>query len=188
MNYEYDLRSDCDCDHHHHGHHPIHAHVECIGTVKDNNYDTLKNKPIVNLEGTQTEPVILSALKEGIYKVKGYYMSPDSNFVTISSAGLMVVVDSNNLTKEIKVIGINYIYDYNIDFIDQTIEKSSYLTDKFLKDHHYVTEEEVKDEVSKQIAALEIMTREETESLIDKKLDERIIYATNRDIEDLFDE
>lgn len=153
-------------------------------------YNSISNVPIKNLEGSVTEPIVLSDLTDGYYKVTGHFITPTGKTIH-SIVGNMIVVDTINLTtKNIKRISSDNIFDYAISTSGVVLKK--YITDEYLIEKGYVT----KDYVDSQIAAMDVVTHKELEQyvaetctllikhLIDDDLQNR--YANDKDIEELF--
>lgn len=59
------------------------------------NYDDLSNKPIVNLTGTESSPIVLHELEYGIYLIKGSYRYTQDDEIkqSVSPLSLQVFED-----------------------------------------------------------------------------------------------
>ena len=65
-------------------------------------YDTLGNRPIVNINGTTESPIIISELSEGIYHVSGQYtISPLDQNINLAMRDILFVTDGNGNIQKI---------------------------------------------------------------------------------------
>lgn len=65
-------------------------------------YDTLGNRPIVNIKGTTESPIIISELSEGIYHVSGQYtISPLDQNINLAMRDILFVTDGNGNIQKI---------------------------------------------------------------------------------------
>ena len=145
------------------------------------NYDKLGNRPIINLIGTLDEPIMVSDLDTGIYKIKGQYKVSNLEETTyLSASDTLFIVNSQKDTISIKKVTIDDIVDYVIT--NETLMVNKYITEDFLKEKKYVDSDYVdtktetvklllEDELKKYI--VETIDSVMGESL-DKKIDERI--------------
>ena len=170
---------------------PLWEHSEPI------DYDTLGNRPIVNLVGTLDEPIMVSELDDGIYRIKGQYKISDlEKTIYLSASDILMTVSKNNQNIEIKKITSDDITDYIITNSD--ISKNTYVTERYLKDNNYTTTSYV----DTKIEALEVSINEDmksyvqtviekffTEELdkrIDDRIDEKIVPMSDSQIRNLF--
>lgn len=175
-------------------------YVEAL-TADNIDYNTLGNRPVENLVGTLDEPVIITELNSGTYKIKGQYkISDDYGTVFLSSDGDLFLTEKTSTENRIKRITKDTIQDFVIS--DSDIVKRTYITDEYLTDCGYATTEYVDNKV----LALEESIREDIEAYVEQtvedvitqkvdaiiderldiKLDERIQETTNEEVEDLF--
>lgn len=145
------------------------------------NYDKLGNRPIINLIGTLDEPIMVSDLDTGIYKIKGQYKVSNLEETTyLSASDTLFIVNNQKDTISIKKVTIDDIVDYVIT--NETLMVNKYITEDFLKEKKYVDSDYVdtktetvklllEDELKKYI--VETIDSVMGESL-DKKIDERI--------------
>ena len=175
-------------------------YIEAL-TADNIDYNTLGNRPIENLVGTLDEPIIITELNSGIYKIKGQYkISDDYGTVFLSSDGDLFLIEKTNTENRIKRITKDTIQDFIVS--DSDIVKRTYITDDYLTDCGYTTTEYV----DSKVLALEESIRADIESYVeqtvedvitqridviiderlDVKLDERIQATTNEEIEELF--
>ncbi len=65
-------------------------------------YDTLGNRPIVNIKGTTESPIIISRLSEGIYHVSGQYtISPLDQNINLAMRDILFVTDGKGNIQKI---------------------------------------------------------------------------------------
>ena len=170
---------------------PLWEHSEPI------DYDTLGNRPIVNLVGTLDKPIMVSELDNGIYRIKGQYKISDlEETIYLSASDIICTVVKNNQNIEIKKITSDNITDYIITNSD--ISKNTYVTDQYLKENNYTTTSYV----DTKIEALEVSIKEdmrgyvqeaitevfgeELDKKIDDKIDEKIVPMSDSQIRNLF--
>ena len=175
-------------------------YVEAL-TADNIDYNTLGNRPVENLVGTLDEPVIITELNSGTYKIKGQYkISDDYGTVFLSSDGDLFLTEKTSTENRIKRITKDTIQDFVVS--DSDIVKRTYITDEYLTGCGYTTTEYVDNKV----LALEESIREDIEAYVEQtvedvitqkvdaiiderldiKLDERIQETTNEEVEDLF--
>ena len=65
------------------------------------NYNQLFNRPITNLEGTSTEPLILANLSHGTYRIMGEYKYDSSDTTKSTDGALVLVFGSDSETRRI---------------------------------------------------------------------------------------
>lgn len=135
------------------------------------NYNTLDNKPIINLVGN-TAPIIIADNLDGVYSVLGNYKISlnDATSRATSSNILFIVKHDNNFTY-IKEIKDNLITDYIDD--GQNLSSHDYLTDLNL----YDIEQDVIEEIQDQL-----------DDIVDNKITEwyNNNQATDQDAKDIF--
>lgn len=170
---------------------PLWEHPEPI------DYDTLGNRPIVNMYGTIDNPIIVSSLDSGTYKIRGQFkVSELEETVYLSGSEVLFIVKNKNNVVNIKMITSDNITDYEIK--DDTISANKYVTEKYLTENGYTTtsyvdnkikalELSIKEDMEKYISDVisEIMT-DNLNEMIDSRIDEKIQPTTNKQIESLF--
>lgn len=177
--------------------------VDPIDTSDPNsiiNYDSLGNRPIVNLKGEQFEPIVLDEQRDGIYKVDGTFKISqyvETTFVGGTSYLFLVEHQDNGITM-IKRVSANGILDYIINSNDKTVTTSVVPTTDWLKQQGYVTEGYVYD----LLTTMGIITKSEIEeyvadvinnnvtvlvqNIVSQEFDERFVAATEREVLDVF--
>ena len=166
-------------------------------TIDDIDYNTLGNRPIVNLVGTLDETIVVDELNSGIYSIKGQYkISNLIETIYLSASSVIVMVEKDRDITHIKHITTDQITDFFIS--DNSVTSHEYVTDQYLKDNNYVTA----DYVDNKIAALEQSINEDIEKYIsdivdkqfssmwdekiDAKIDEKIQPVDNAQVQSLF--
>lgn len=156
---------------------PLWEHPEQI------DYDTLGNRPIVNLIGTLDKPIMVSELDNGIYRIKGQYKISDlEETIYLSASDILMTVSKNNQNIEIKKITSDDITDYIITNSD--ISKNTYITEQYLKDNNYVTTAYV----DIKIEALELSIKEDMRGYVQEAITEVFGEELDKKIEDKIDE
>ena len=174
---------------------PLYENPEII------DYDTLGNRPVDNLVGTLDNPILITTLSSGIYKVKGQYKIIETEeTVYLSASGDLILVETSDNGKHIRQFTKDTIQDYVI--ADNDIKKETYITDKYLSEHGYVgteyvdrkviaLEETIKTETQVYVEqVVERIITERVDVIIDErlevKLDEKIQAVSNSDVTNLF--
>ena len=164
-------------------------------------YNNLGNRPIKNLVGTLDIPITIGNLDTGMYKVKGQYKISATDITTYLSAdGDLFIVELSTTEKFIKRFTKDTIQDYVIS--DSSIEKKTYVTDKYLTDNGYSTtayvdsklaafEESIRQNVQEYVEqTVEQIIEQKVDAIIDErldvKLDERIKGSTDEEVQDFF--
>lgn len=176
---------------------PLYEHAEPI------DYDTLGNKPIENIVGTYSNPIILANLQTGIYNICGKYkitidneneyligerrlvlinnMGTTTTIKVITTDGIMDFIVSNNEIISDKVITLNYLNEHGY-----TTE--SYVDDR-IKELDYVSKKDIEEYISNYISTvLDSMLDEKLDVVLGTKLDSKLQPISEDDVYDLFDE
>jgi hypothetical protein len=142
----------------------------------DIDYNSLGNKPIINMTGTLDNPIVVDTLSTGIYSINGQYKISNSLETTyLNSSNVLFFIEHSESGTVVKKIDASEIVQYTIS---DTVLISSYITSDYLKD--YATTEYV----DLKLAALDYMTQEETETYVESLVTDMI----NTKIEEMFDE
>ena len=154
---------------------PLWEHPEPI------DYDTLGNRPIINLEGTFDNTIIVSELDTGIYSIKGQYKIYESEVTTYSTgSNIIFMVEKDENSVKIKKITSQNIIDYLIS--DNSVSSNQYITTDYLKD--YATT----DYVDVKIEALQKTITEDMQSYVEKIVQEQFGTILDEKIESKIDE
>lgn len=159
--------------------------------AKTLNYDTLGNRPIDNLDGTLDNPITISDLTTGVYKVRGQYKICQSDFTTYISGNDHIFLVKHGDT-EISIRKITATDMFNYVVTDGSITSQSEIPTKdWIEKQGYAT----KSYVDEQIAALNFVTRDEISDYVknvisttlDPMIDERIETKLNETLNEVED-
>lgn len=174
--------------------------IPLYATPEPIDYDTLGNRPIINMVGTFDAPIVVSKLETGLYSIKGQYtIAPDISTKYSSASGTLFMVEQSNDGKiYIKKISADDIVQY---VVSGGVTKSNvYVTKDYLDSHGFATISYV----DEKIANLDYVTKEESKNYIDQQINQTlssnieqqvdiaiektIVETTDEHIEELFDE
>lgn len=170
---------------------PLWEHPEPI------DYDTLGNRPIINLVGTMDKPIMVSDLDDGIYRIKGQYKITVDDITTYLNPNYCIfIISNNNGITYVKKISNEEIIDYRVT--DVVIKTNLTITEEYLSEKGYITSSYV----DKKIEALETFIKDDIKSYIqeevsklfneqlderiDNRIDAKILSATEEEIISLF--
>ena len=170
---------------------PLWEHSEPI------DYDTLGNRPIVNLTGTVGKPIMVSELDDGIYRIKGQYKISINDITTYLNPNYCIfIINNSDEITYVKKISNEEIIDYHVT--DTVIKTNLTITENYLSENGYATSSYI----DKKIEALEIFIKDDIKSYIreevtklfneqldekiDNRIDAKIISATEEEITSLF--
>lgn len=154
-------------------------------------YNTLGNKPIINLVGTYSEPVLVESLKDGVYSIKGQYkISELIETVYLAASNILFIVETIEDMTYVKKIASNEIVDYAITV--DNVAKSTIATTAYIESCGYATEKYV----DNKIAALDFIKQEEVntyvtalvENLVEDIVDEKVETKVNEVLGETIDE
>lgn len=151
-------------------------------------YNTIGNKPIVNLVGTLDSPIVLSTIENGVYSVKGQYkIAPNDTTVFLNSTANICMVEHTEGGKiHVKRVSTSEIKDYEV--VDDVVTSYAYVTEKHLAEHGYATIEYVKEYVDSKFAEVNFVTEEVVETLIDEKVSTVMAESVETLVETKIDE
>lgn len=135
----------------------------------DGDYDTLKNIPIINLTGTDEEPILLNTLETGLYRLNGIYRvnasetdkkqaesrltivkrvsDNDIYLQMLNPQGNIVefyhITEADTLHKEVALSNLATVQDIPTK-VSELENDSKYITESELKTFGYATEEFVR--------------------------------------------
>lgn len=159
--------------------------------VEDADYDTLGNRPIINIPSGS----ILNQQQNGIYELSGTYKISDNDPTTrVTTSKILVMVSHGDDSDLIKVITSNQIIDYVVT--ETTFEEKDYVTKQFLEAQGYATE----NWVNSKIETLDYFSKSEAKEYIKQQIEEDVYgivetevtnqinnsICTEKEIEDLF--
>ena len=141
-------------------------------------YNTLGNRPIVNLEGTLGNTIIVDELGNGIYNIKGQYKIDSSDItLNISANEILFMVEKSDDSIKIKQISHDNITDYLV--LDGVITSDTYITSEYLSQCDYAT----KEYVDIKIAALQESINENVREYISDIVDEQLGTVLDEKVE-----
>lgn len=160
-------------------------------------YNTLGNRPIENLVGTLSNPIFITTLLPGIYKIKGQYKIDNLDPTTYLSAdGDLFLIGDNCIKRITKDTISNYVVN------GDSITSETYITDEYLTSRGYVTtdyvdtkvkalEESIKADIEAYVeGAVEDVITEKVDVIIDERLDakleEKIQPVSSDEVTNLF--
>ena len=147
-------------------------------TIDDIDYNTLGNRPIVNLEGTLGNTIIVDELDNGIYNIKGQYKIDSSDItLNISANEILFMVEKSDDSIKIKQISHDNITDYLV--LDGVITSDTYITSEYLSQCDYAT----KEYVDIKIAALQESINENVREYISDIVDEQLGTVLDEKVE-----
>ena len=174
--------------------------IPLYATPEPIDYDTLGNRPIINMVGTFDAPIVISKLETGLYSIKGQYtIAPDISTKYSSATGTLFMVEQSNDGKTyIKKISARDIIQYVVS--GGVTKSDAYVTKEYLDSHNFATTTYV----AEKIASFKYVTKEESETYINQQInqtlttnieeqvdiaiDEKFVETSDELIEDLFDE
>lgn len=157
------------------------TNIEQYGFLNKNN--ELETIGIPVLTGTIEKQIILSELNDGLYEIKGQYkITSESETIFFSFAPISCIIQTIDEVKKIKHITSNEIVDYTI--ANDEISSDTYITESYLRDHGYVTE----DYVNLRIEALKQEIEDEIETLIEPVIRPMVEEVIDEDIQNVSDE
>ena len=135
----------------------------------DGDYDTLKNIPIINLTGTDEEPILLNTLETGLYRLNGIYRVNASGIDKTQAENRLTIVkrvsgndiylqmlnpqgnivefyhitEADTLHKEVALSNLATVQDIPTK-VSELENDSKYITEAELKTFGYATEEFVR--------------------------------------------
>lgn len=147
-----------------------------------------KDQGIPEVIGTTENPIILSELEPGLYRVIGTYkISPTYEMITLTGIHHLVFVSEDD-EPNIKVITDSDITDYKVSGED-VIFVNAYATQKYVADH-YVTKEYVDNKIAvieAQISEIISEFDDKVLAIVNERLDEALNEVPEAFINSLFD-
>lgn len=101
-----------------------------------------QDQGIPELVGTATNPIILSRLEQGLYRVKGVYLVSPTSDTSINTNIDHIVFVSGDDVIEIKVITENSVIDYQVED-DYVILVNSYATETYVNNKIFIVQEQI---------------------------------------------
>lgn len=146
-------------------------------------YDTLGNRPIINLIGELSNPIILDQEDNGIYRVIGNYRISEHLQTVFSSVSSNLFLINHELEiTYIKKISAKDITDYVID--NELVSTSTIPTTDWIENQGYITGKYVDDK----IAALDFITKKEVEDYVNSIITQSVEGIVKEKIDKKFEE
>lgn len=103
-------------------------------------YNDLADIPVINKVGSLGAEIVLSALDDGSYSVKGHYkIGGNSSTVSISSVNTMFLIESDDSYKYITKLGAKKVYIYKVDIVSEEVITDEYVTKSWIQEQCYTT-------------------------------------------------
>lgn len=115
--------------------------VVSLGTPDDIDYNSLLNKPITNLIGTQASPINISELADGTYCIAGSYVLTDGGEILSAAFGNVWYVSHGDEDVTAKQVTSDSIIDYVIEENSVTIRE--YALKDWVEGHCAAIQEEI---------------------------------------------
>lgn len=145
-------------------------------------YNTLGNRPIINLVGTLDKPIMVSDLAVGIYSIKGQYqISEFEETIYLSATDVLIMVSENDKGIIVKKITSDTIIDYVIT--DSDMVSDSYVTNSKIESLYSSIEEDVKKYVEE---AMQEFIENSLNDVIEARFDELIEEIQSDQVSNLF--
>ena len=139
---------------------------------------------IPEYEGTIQNPIILSALNDGLYEIKGQHkITADYPTTFDTSSFILVVIQTINGIKKVRRITADELDTYTINE-DLSVTVDEVATKDYLEEKGYVTDEYVNDK----IAVLKAELEDEIEELVEPVVRPIVEEIINEDIQSESDE
>lgn len=151
-------------------------------------YNTIGNKPVVNLVGTLDSPIVLSTMENGVYSVKGQYkIAPNDATVFLNStANICMVEHTDDGKTHVKRVATNEIKDYEV--VEDAVASYGYVTEKELAEHGYATQEYVQAYFDERFAGINFVTEEQVEAIVHDKVSVALADTINTIVDTKIDE
>lgn len=135
-------------------------------------YDKIANTPVQNITSPLGQPVKISELDNGMYFIKGYFITPDNKQVH-SVVGNVFVKENDH----VKRITNDKIYDYSV--LNGVVVVGTYLTDQMLAADGYITSSGV----DIKLQALDLVTKKDLEDYINNVFRDLIVEVVNEELD-----
>ena len=150
-------------------------------------YNTLGNRPIENLVGTFENPIMVSTLLSGIYKIKGQYkITNEDETVYLSADGDLFLIEISDDVKYIKRFTKDLICDFTIDA--DGVTKKKYITDEYLRECGYASTEYVDTKMTALEETIKADIETYIESIVEQVITEKVDTIINERFEEKFND
>ena len=147
-----------------------------VDYINSLSYNTLSDKPIINMIGSLNAPVYISSLDDGIYKIKGQFIIGGSNTTVNSSPEDTFFLVSHNpdIQNQMTITKIQggSITLYFLES-DGTFRTDRYITEEWVKAQNFMSANSAKEYITQAI-------QETVSDVIDQTLDEKLDSALDK--------
>lgn len=104
-------------------------------------YDQLTNVPVINKYGEITDPLVLADFDNGSYSVSGQYkIGGNLETIFVVPSNVLFLIDSDEEYKYITKLDPKKICQYVLNLSDNSVVKTDYATETWVRAQGYVTE------------------------------------------------
>lgn len=147
-----------------------------VDYINSLSYNTLSDKPIINMIGSLNAPVYISSLDDGIYKIKGQFIIGGSNTTVNSSPEdtFFLVSHDPDIQNKMTITKIQggSITLYFLES-DGTFRTDRYITEEWVKAQNFMSANSAKEYITQAI-------QETISDVIDQTLDEKLDSALDK--------
>ena len=147
-----------------------------VDYINSLSYNTLSDKPIINMIGSLNAPVYITSLEDGIYKIKGQFIIGGSNTTVNSSPEdtFFLVSHDPDIQNKMTITKIQggSITLYFLES-DGTFRTDRYITEEWVKAQNFMSANSAKDYITQAI-------QETVSDVIDQTLDEKLDSALDK--------
>lgn len=147
-----------------------------VDYINSLSYNTLSDKPIVNMIGSLNAPVYITSLEDGIYKIKGQFIIGGSNTTVNSSPEdtFFLVSHDPDIQNKMTITKIQggSITLYFLES-DGTFRTDRYITEEWVKSQNFMSANSAKEYITQAI-------QETVSDVIDQTLDGKLDSALDK--------
>ena len=147
-----------------------------VDYINSLSYNTLSDKPIINMIGSLNAPVYITSLEDGIYKIKGQFIIGGSNTTVNSSPEdtFFLVSHDPDIQNKMTITKIQggSITLYFLES-DGTFRTDRYITEEWVKAQNFMSANSAKEYITQAI-------QETISDVIDQTLDEKLDSALDK--------
>lgn len=162
-------------------------HSNVVEYVLSLSYGSTPNIPIIQLQGSVTNPINLSNQSDGVYKITGQYLiGGTQQTIQSSSNSELFLIESGEDSISITKLGGNSIYVYNV-FSDGNSVSTKYVTEEWINTQDFMSSAQVREYVDLTVRSLVTEVLDEIlDEKIDRAIDEKIGAIESTDIQQMF--
>lgn len=147
-----------------------------VDYINSLSYNTLSDKPIINMIGSLNAPVYIASLEDGIYKIKGQFIIGGSNTTVNSSPEdtFFLVSHDPDIQNKMTITKIQggSITLYFLES-DGTFRTDRYITEEWVKSQNFMSANSAKEYITQAI-------QETVSDVIDQTLDGKLDSALDK--------